>query len=78
MVLVWEAVCASTSASLPVSSAAMPKPASVSATMEEVSARSVPDAAAREITPSMPSSISTVSHPAWAMNVMASADCWAV
>ena len=40
---------------------------SASVTMSEVVARSAPDAAARFMTPSIPSSISSVFHPAIAM-----------
>ena len=65
---------ARTSAKCPDSSALIPRAVKASVTISEVVASSSPLAAARFITPSMPSSISLVFHPAIAMKFNASAD----
>ena len=64
---------ASTSAKCPESLASSPKAVSASVTMSDVVARSSPDAAARFMMPSRPSSMSSVFQPAIAMYVMPSA-----
>ena len=57
-----------------VPSAAIPNAVIASVTISDVLARSSPDAAARFIMPSIPFSMSVVSHPAIAIYCMASAD----
>ena len=61
------AVCARTSTNFCVSLAFIPKAVKASVTMSEVCAKSSPVAPARYIIPSMPSIISSASHPAIAM-----------
>ena len=60
-------VLASTSAKCALSFADSPNAVSASVTISDVVARSSPDAAARFIIPSTPSSISSVFHPAIAI-----------
>ena len=67
LVLALEAATARISANRPLSEAVMPKAVSASVTMSEVAARSSPEAAARFIPPSRPSSISFAFHPAIAI-----------
>ena len=66
-VLALELAAASTSAKCPESFADIPNAVRASVTMSEVVARSSPEAAARFMMPSMPSSISPVFQPAIAM-----------
>ena len=65
---------ANTSANLAESLADKPNPVRESATILAESAKSSPDAAARFITPSIPSNMALVSQPACAMYWNASAD----
>ena len=66
------------SASRPASPASSPNAERESVTMSDVSASSAPDASARDITPSMPLSMSSAFQPAIAMNPNASAASVAV
>ena len=66
-VLALEAAAAITSANLPASLASIPNAVRASVTMSEVVAKSSPDAAARFIIPSIPSSMSSVFQPAIAI-----------
>ena len=67
LVLAFEDATASTSANRPLSFAVIPKAVSASVTMSLVVARLSPEAAARDIMPSIPFSISPVFQPAIAM-----------
>ena len=62
-VLAFDDAAAKTSAKCPESFAVKPKALRASVTISEVEAKSSPDAAARFIIPSIPSSISPVFHP---------------
>ena len=73
LVLAFDDAAAKTSAKCPESLACSPKAVRASVTISDVVARSSPDAAARFIIPSMPSSISPVFQPAIAIYPMASA-----
>ena len=66
-VLALDDAVARMSAKSPARSAVQPKAVMASVTMSDTVARSSPDAAARFMTPSMPSSMSLVSQPAMAM-----------
>ena len=66
-VFALELAAANTSAKCPLSAAVSPNAVRASVTISDVTARSVPDAAARFITPSIPASISPVFQPAIAM-----------
>ncbi len=66
--------CAKRSAKCSLSEADSPKAVNESVTISEVIPKSSPEAAARFMIPSRPSSISLVSHPAMAMYFSASAD----
>ena len=66
-VLAFELAAASTSAKCPESAAVSPKAVRASVTISEVVAKSSPEAAARFMMPSIPSSISPVFQPAIAM-----------
>ena len=67
VVLALELAAARISAKCPLSEADKPKAVRASVTMSEVDAKSSPEAAARFMIPSMPSSISPVFHPAIAI-----------
>ena len=67
LVLALEEAAASTSAKCPESAAVRPKAVRASVTISEVVARSSPEAAARSMTPLIPSSISSVFQPAMAI-----------
>ena len=72
--LVAFAVIASTSEKCAASFASNPNAVSESVTMSAVKAKSSPEAAAKDITPDMPFSMSSVFQPACAMYLNAAAD----
>ena len=74
LVLAFDAACASTSAKCAESDAFSPKAVKASVTISETLPKSSPDAAASDIMPDMPLSISSVFHPAIAIYSSACAD----